>query len=243
MLLDANQVLDLDANNRVRWKIENLEQVLDIQRLPGERVLLAEHRGNRVTERNSKGEILWEKKVAEPLSAQRLANGNTFIANRFAIMEVDGMGKEVFLYNRPAGERIMRAGKLPGGDMLLITDLGVRRFVRINRFGKEIKSFGVEVATSGGRIDLTPAGNVLIPDLENHRVVERDMDGKVVRELSVEEPITALALPNGHILVTSMSQKCAFELDRAGKEVWEYRRDTARNQGCATLKSGVRSHS
>jgi HEAT repeat protein len=226
VLLDLGAVVDLDATNRVRWRIDKLEQPLDVQRLNNERVLVAEHRGNRVTERNSKGEILWQKRIAEPLTAQRLANGNTFIANRFGLVEVDRAGKEVFAYNRPNGEEIMRARKLPGGDILLITQLGVTRFVRLDRFGKEIKSFGVEVATSGGRIDLTPAGNVLIPELHQQRVVERDMDGRVMRELVVQQPITAAALPNGHVLVTSMSQKRAIEFDRAGREVWEYRRDS-----------------
>jgi hypothetical protein len=225
VLLDDNQVVDLDAGNRVRWKIE-VEMPLDIQRLPGEKVLLAEYKNNRVTERNNKGEILWQKKIAEPLVAQRLSNGNTFIANKFGLSEIDKTGKEVFTYNRPNGEQIMRARKLPGGDILLVTQLGVVRFVRLDRFGKEIKNFGVEVSTSGGRIDLTPAGNVLIPELHNQRVVERDMEGKVVRELSVQQPITATALPNGHVIVTSMSQKRAVEFDRAGKEVWEYKRDT-----------------
>jgi hypothetical protein len=141
-------------------------------------------------------------------------------------VEVDRTGKEVFSYTRPTGEEIMRARKLPGGDILLITQLGVTRFVRLNRFGKELRSFGVEVSTSGGRLDLTPAGNVLIPEMYNQRVVERDMDGKIVRELPVQQPINALALPNGHVIVTSMIQKRAVEFDRAGKEVWEYKRDT-----------------
>jgi hypothetical protein len=60
----------------------------------------------------------------------------------------------------------------------------------------------------------------------NNRVVERDADGKVVRTLPVAEPIAAVYLPNGHLLVTSMSQKRAVELDRSGKEVWEYKRTT-----------------
>jgi HEAT repeat protein len=226
VLLDVKQVVDLDASNRVRWTIDNIQSALDVQRLPGEKVLLAEYGANRVTERDSKGTILWEKAVPEPLVAQRLANGNTFIANSAGLIEVDRDGKEVFNYNRPAGEEIKRARKLPGGDILLITELGVRRFVRIDRFGKQIKSFGVEVETSGGRIDLTAAGNVLIPELHNHRVVEFDMNGKIVRSLAVQQPITAAVLPNGHILVTSMSQKRAIEFDRAGKEVWEYKRDT-----------------
>jgi hypothetical protein len=29
-------------------------------------------------------------------------------------------------------------------------------------------------------------------------------------------------LPNGHILVTSMTTNRAVELDRTGKQVWEY---------------------
>jgi hypothetical protein len=226
LLLDVGEVVDLDASNRVRWRFDKVQQPLDIERLSDERVLLAEYKGNRVTERDSKGEVVWQLKIPEPLTAQRLPNGNTFIANRFGLVEVDRTGKEVFKYTRPAGELIMRARKLPGGDILLITELGVTRFVRLDRFGKEIKSFGVEVSTSGGRIDLTAAGNVLIPELHQQRVVERDMEGRVVRELAVQQPITAASLPNGHVLVTSMSQKRAIEFDRAGREVWDYRRDT-----------------
>jgi F0F1-type ATP synthase epsilon subunit len=226
VMLDTNQVLDLDAGNRVRWKIDGVEMPLDIQRLSGERVLLAEYKGNRVTERNNKGEVIWQHKITEPLVAQRLANGNTFMANRSGLVEVDKTGKEVFTYNRPAGEEIMRARKLPGGDIVMIAQLGVARFVRIDRFGKEVKSFGVEVATSGGRIDVLPNGHVLIPELHHHRVVERDMEGKQVREIAIQQPIAAVALPNGNVVITSMSQKRAVEIDRAGKEVWEYKRDT-----------------
>jgi hypothetical protein len=225
VLLDKNAVVDLDASNRQRWKIE-AEMVLDIQRLPGEKVLLAEYKGNRVTERNSKGEVVWKYHISEPLVAQRLANGHTFIANKEGVFEIDRKGKEVFSYTRPNGEQIMRARKLPGGDILLVAQLGVARFVRLNRFGKEIRNFAVEVSTSGGRVDLTPAGNVLIPEMNNHRVLVMDMTGKVVREISVPQPVAAASLPNGHVVVTSMSQNRAVEFDRGGKEVWEYKRDT-----------------
>jgi hypothetical protein len=67
---------------------------------------------------------------------------------------------------------------------------------------------------------------VLIPELPNNRVVERDSDGKEVRSVRVEQPIAAVCLPNGHWLVTSMAQNRAIEFDRAGKEVWEYRRSS-----------------
>jgi hypothetical protein len=226
LLLDDNQVIDLDASKKERWKIDNVQYVLDLQRLPGERVLLAEYKGNRVTERNSKGEVVWSRNVNEPLTAQRLANGNTFIANAEGLVEVTRAGTEVFRWTPPVGQKIMRARRLPGGEMLLVTQLGTTRFVRLDRFGKELSSFGVEVNTSGGRVDLTPAGHVLIPEIYNNRVQERDMDGKIIRTLQVQQPIAAVALPNGHVIVTSMTQRRAVEYDRSGKEVWEYRRDT-----------------
>jgi HEAT repeat protein len=226
VLLDKNEVLDLDASNRVRWRITGLETPLDVQRLSGERVLLAEHAGNRVTERDSKGKVVWQFKVEAPLMAQRLSNGNTFITTKARLIEVDKKGNEVSSYTRPLNDHFMRARRLPGGDTIMITQLGVSRFVRIDRFGKEVSSFGVEVYTSGGRIDMTTAGNVLIPELHNNRIVERSMDGKLVREIAVQQPITAFTLPNGHIIITSMLQKRAFEVGRSGKEVWEYKRNT-----------------
>lgn len=226
VLLDENQILDLDATNKPRWKINDVEMPLDLQRLPGDRVLLAEYKANRVTERNRKGVIVWERKIDEPLVAQRLSNGNTLIANRREVIEIDPAGKQVFRYSPPANAQIMRACKVPGGDILLVTQLGVTRFLRIDRFGKDLRGFAVEVGTSGGRLDVTPAGNVLVPEMYNNRVCEYDADGRIVREISVQQPITAALLPSGNVLVTSMTDKRAVELNRAGREVWEYRRDT-----------------
>jgi HEAT repeat protein len=226
VLLDAGEVLDLDASNRVRWRITGLQKPLDVQRLSGERVLLAEHDGGRVTERDSKGVVLWQHKAASPLAAQRLPNGNTFITTKKRLIEVDPKGNEVWSYSRPLGEDFKRARRLPGGDILAVVDLGVSRLVRINRFGTDLSSFGVEVYTIGGRVDLTPSGTVLIPEMHNNKVTERTLDGTVVREIKVPMPITAFSLPNGNVLITSILEKRAVEVARSGKEVWEYRRDT-----------------
>jgi len=54
-------------------------------------------------------------------------------------------------------------------------------------------------------------------------VVEYDGQGKTVWEVSIERPVSAMRLPNGHTLVTSMSpQVGAVEFDRAGNQVWQY---------------------
>src|SRR5262249_35143748 len=149
-----------------------------------------------------------------------------FIATRNELLEVDRTGRAVFTYSRPGGESFMKAQKLPNGDIACVTQLGVARFLRLDRNGKELKSFGVQVSTSGGRVDVLPNGNVLIPEMMNNRVVEYDAEGKAVREAAVPQPIAAVGLPNGHWLVTSMNQRRAVELDRKGKEVWQYRSNT-----------------
>jgi hypothetical protein len=231
VLLDQGIVEDLDRANRVRWKIENVDKPLDAQLLSDEeRVLVAEYQANRVSERNLKGEIVWKRNIHGPLAAQRLANGNTFIVTENALIEVDKNGKEMSSYSRPDGASFMRATKLRNGDVACIVQLGgLTRFVRLTPSGrdfKEVKSWGVQVRTSGGRIDVLPNGHVLIPEMDNNRVVEYDADGQSVWETAIDQPIAAVRLPNGNTIVTLMRQNRAVELDRAGKEVWQFKSDT-----------------
>jgi hypothetical protein len=224
VFLDEGKLLELDSAKRERWKIDGLAFPLDAQYLPGDKVLIAEQGGNRVTERDVKtGKIVWEKQVAEPLMAQRLPNGTTLIAARHQIIEVDRGGRTLHTHSRPNGEFIMRAQKLRNGDLAMVAmDANTTRFVRIDAAGKELVSFPVQVRTSGGRIDVLPNGHVLIPEMNNNRVAEYDTTGKVVWSATVPQPIAAVHLPNGHILATSMTTNRAVELDRTGKQVWEY---------------------
>ena len=226
VLLDQGRVLELDSANHPRLQIDRLSFPLDAQLLPDGNVLVAEHNGNRVTERNSKNEIVWEKAIEGPLTAQRLPNGNTFIASRGQVIEVGRDGKELSTIDRPNGELIMKAKKLPTGEIALITQLGTTRFVLLDSKGKERRAFNVNLGYSGGRIEVLPNGNLLLPEAGANRVVEMDKEGGVVWQVAAEQPIAAVRLSNGHTLITSMSEHRAVEVDRDGKEVWEYRQDT-----------------
>jgi outer membrane protein assembly factor BamB len=194
--------------------------------LPEDRVLVAEHNGNRVTERKRTGEIVWEKGVQMPLVAQRLDNGNTFIATVSQFLEVEPSGKVVMTRGLPSGESIMKAQMLANGDIACVTSPPSPRFVRIDAAGKEIQNFPVSVHTSGGRIDVLANGHVLVPEMKNNRVAEYDANGKVVWQVPFNQPIAAVRLANGDTLVTSLNQPRAVELDRTGNEVWEYKTDT-----------------
>jgi len=238
VLLEKGSVVELDAHNQPRLQIDGLKFPLDAQMLPGDRVLVAENKGDRVTERNRKGEVVWEKKVPSPLVAQRLRNGHTFMALQLIpqnpqgpqLLEVDREGKELFSYTFPRGEMVMKAAKLPNGDIACVTSL--RRFVRLDAWGKELQTFPqVLVSTIGGRIDVLPDGNLLVPEKDNDRIVEYDASGNVTWQISFPKPVAAVHLPNGNTLVTSFEPlpgrpSRAVEVDRSGKEVWSYEADT-----------------
>lgn len=223
VLLDRGRVQEVDRAGKVRWQVEGLQFPLDVQWIPGGRILVAEQPVHRVSERNRKGEIVWQKNVPNPLVAQRLPNGHTFIATYDHLLEVDRTGKEVFSFP-VGGQRVMRAQKLANGDMAyVVMGNGTPEYVRLDARGKELKRFPANVQTSGGRIDVQPNGRVLVPQMAENKVTEYDAQGKAVWEANVDSPIAAVRLANGHTLVTSMNQKRAVELDRAGKEVWEFR--------------------
>jgi hypothetical protein len=226
VLLDKGKVMELGPNNQVRWEVSDLQFPLDVQYLPGDRILVAEGQGGRVTERNFKGEILWKYEIASPLMAQRLPNGNTFITAANQMVEVDPKGKQVFSHVRDNGSGFMRGKKLPNGDIACVLDEG--RFVRMDAKGKELETFPIDIQTSGGRIEVLPNGRVLVPQFSTGKVVEVTPDGKVQWEVMApfDKPIAALRLPNGNTLVTSMPHFRAVELDRDGKVVWEYKTDT-----------------
>jgi HEAT repeat protein len=228
VLLERGEVMDLDAANKPRFTLDGLIFPLDAQLLPNDHVLIAEHNGNRVTERTSKNEVVWTKNIDQPLVAQRLANGNTFIATHTTCVEVKPNGDEASSFTPPNGEQIMKAQKLRNGDIALVLQLGGTRFMRVDAKGKEVgKSFPVQVKYSGGRIDVTPAGNVVVPEADANRVAEYDAQGKVVWEATCEQPVAAVRLPNGNTLVTSfLPDQGAAELDRAGKKVWQYKQAT-----------------
>jgi hypothetical protein len=225
VLLNAGRVIDVDAGGKTLWQVEGLKFPLDAQYLPGDRVLVAEYEGGRVSERNRKGEVVWEKKVLNPIVAQRLPNGNTFIATSSRLLEVDPSGREVWEQPPPQRGRVMKALRLRNGDVAVVTMLGGSRFFVIDREGTIRHSFGVELSTSGGRLDVLRNGHVLIPERGHGRVAEYDKAGKVVWQARFTDPVAAVRVARGNVLVTGMNSEKAVELDRKGKVVWEHKAD------------------
>jgi hypothetical protein len=205
------------------WEIAHLNNSLDAYVLPGSRVLIAEYGSSRVTERDFKGNVTWEKKLGEgPYAAQRLPNGRTFIATRTRLLEVDRDGKEVFTLTVQS----RAAFKFPDGTIALLGD--DKKYRRYDSSGKELSSVHIEFnrGNSVGGVEFLQNGRIIV-DVGN-AIREYDGTGKKVWEATVNQADGIQRLPNGNTLVATMHEHRVVELDRAGKVVWERKFDARR---------------
>jgi HEAT repeat protein len=216
--LDQGQVLELGPDGKPRWQLNGLQGPSDAQVLPNGRVLITEMHNGSVSERTLKNEVVWQKQVNLPMGAQRLPNGNTFIVMRNQLVEVDRAGKEVFTYPRPEGN-ILAAQKMRDGQIICLTS---SMCIRLDSAGKELRSFRL---VGPGRIhgmDVLPNGRVLVAQTWQNKVVEYDSTGRVSWEMAVTQPISAVRLPSGRLLVANQQwPPKVVEMDRTGKVVWE----------------------
>jgi HEAT repeat protein len=223
---NIGRVQEIGPDRKPRWVINNLQYPVDAFVLGGDRVLIAEYNGRRVSERNFKGDVLWQKEglTASATNAQRLANGDTFIATQNELLVVDRSGKTVFSKPMPIG--LVAAYKGRDGVFTCLTNNG--QCVRLSAEGKELNTFaaGRDAGWTSG-IDVLPNGHVLISQPNMNTVTEMDTEGKSVWTAKTPGITTATRLANGHTLVASQPGQKLTELDREGKTVWEYKDDFA----------------
>jgi hypothetical protein len=213
-----SKVMEIGRDGKTRWELNNLQYPFDAQMLPNGNVLVAEFHGRRVTERNMKGEVVWQHAAVWPIACQRLPNGNNFIATRNQIMEIDRDGKALYTIQRPAHD-ILAVRKLRNGEIGCV--LNSQRYIRLDTQGKELGGFACGAVQNYVQFDVLPNGNVLIPQQGTNKVVEFDSAGKQVWEASSMFPYAAMRLSNGRTLVASLNTNEVVELDRSGKVVWK----------------------
>jgi HEAT repeat protein len=218
------RVREVTRDGKVRWAVEGLNFPVDAWVLGGNRILVAEYNGNRVTERDLKGNILWQKTGLRglPVNVQRLSNGNTFIATSADLTEVDPKGKVLSQHTPPNG--VTAACRLRNGETVVLTNDGM--CCRLDAKGKELKRFnsGRNAGWTSG-LDVSPDGKILVAQPNRGQVAEFDRDGKLLWQTAAANITTASRLPSGRVLVASHTGRSATELDRAGRTVWQFRSD------------------
>src|SRR5262249_27585604 len=147
-------------DGKPRWEIKGLSGPFDAIVIGHDRVLIAEHNGQRVTERTFQGEILWQKSTpnAWPIGVQRLRNGNTFIACRNQLLEVDRGGRELYSINR-ANNDVVAARKMRDGQIVCVSTQ--RTVARLDTEGKELKTFTLPAVMNAG-VEVLANGHVLV---------------------------------------------------------------------------------
>jgi hypothetical protein len=218
--LQGNRVYELDRAGNQRWAVTNAGGPCDAVVLPGNRVLIAEYGADRVTERDFKGNVLWERRIPNPVNVQRLANGNTFVATTGGpIVELDRAGKEVRTIPNLAGNTL--AARRSARGVVALTQTG--QCILMDAEGKQLRTFASGQAQNClGGIDQLPNGHILVPQPGRNKVVEFDSEGKTILEVDVQGAMSASGLPNGHILMACQGAQRVCEVDRTGRVVWEH---------------------
>jgi hypothetical protein len=215
-----SRVLEVDRRGKIRWQFNNVNFPVDVHVLGGNRVLISEHNGFRITERDFSGNVIWEKNElpAKPYNVQRLANGNTFVAMANNLMEFDRAGKTVV--NLSIVGDLVAACKLPDGQILYLPRYD-RKCIRLDAAGKVVKSFdSIQDGNGGCVLDVTARGYALVTRGSQSAVEEFDLEGKSMWK--VMGPGMATAVRNGHVIIANYSAGQVSELDRAGNTVWQY---------------------
>ena len=215
----TGRVWEWRADGKPRFDFKDAASPVDARLLPGKRVLIADERGRRVTERDFSGKLIWEKTFDDegPVSVHRLPNGNTFVALYSRVVEVRRDGQIVSSLFIASDGRISDANKLPDGRIgCLTTD---NKLYLLNPEGKVLKE--VETESYGG-VEALPNGNILVSQTQVNKIIEVDKTGATVWQCQIPGAWVGSRQRDGTTLVASQTQAKMYKVDKDGKTIiWE----------------------
>lgn len=217
---DAGCVWLAGRDGKPRWEIHGLDGPNDAHLLSHNRILVAERNASRVTERDLKGNILWQKKVdGGAIACQRMHDGNVLIASWVSVIAVDRNGRKLWTFHHSRGMRY--TCQLKDRRILGIAANGDIFF--LNDKGKLLQTITPEAHGRGAgywaSVELLTNDNLLVALGSAGKVVEINQKGKIVWQANVPNAVSATRLRNGNTLVCNFEQKVVIELDPTGKQV------------------------
>lgn len=214
------------------WTIPN-KRGHDVQPLPGGGVLFTVGADHKVVEVDANRQEVWTccDGLEHPLAAQRLANGNTLIADARAgrVIEVDRAKNVVWEYKSPdIANMRMRNAHRTDKDTTLIAVEAEAKLIEVDRAGKIVWQWQ---APEGNKrrmyMGLRLAnGNTIMPLNDPGEVVEVDPAGKVVRSIGGKSMDIRMVwasgltqLPNGNLLINDYTGRRMLEVDAKGNVI------------------------
>lgn len=175
-----------------------------------------------------------------PCGIERLANGNTLIADAGAesgtgseLIEVDPAGEVVFQWS--GGTRFLHGVKQLANGTIALADTTNDRLLEIDRSGAVLWSSddwsgGTGMLSDGTHLEypnnIAPAGDdrFLVTDRNNDRFVVVDRQGQVSRVFSegIRHPHNCEPLPGGGAIIANSDGDSVDIVDAAGDRIWTY---------------------
>jgi HEAT repeat protein len=226
LLCEPSRVWLCGCDGKTRWEITGLESPNAVQELPGPRFLVLEPYAARLTERDAGGKIVWQvDRLTDDgyVNAQRLPNGNTFLASMEQFVEYGRDGKvvnKVDVTESTDGD-VSDAVKLRSGAVVVRLPSGVAELDGVT--GSVLRGSTVNNLrpVHNGHMAVLPNGNCLLADPRRQRVVELDLAGNIVWEHGAGVVAAVAGLRNGNVLVATQREHWLFEMTRDGRCVWE----------------------
>jgi hypothetical protein len=178
--------------------------------------------------------------VEMPLAVERLANGNTLIADAgdeagsgSEIIEVDSVGSIVWTFNE--GLRFAHSGRRLKNGNTLITDTTNNRLIEVAPDKRIVMSSEEWDGGTGKLSDSSHLhypneafeledGTFLVTDRNNDRCIQVDRKGHIswAFEKELHHPHNGNPLSNGNILIADSDGNRIVELNKKKEIVWSY---------------------
>jgi len=160
--------------------------------------------------------------------ATLLSNGNVIFSRMSGAGMVSPDKKLLWDYPAPPGTEIHSCQSL-GQDRVLIMRNGnpAQAMIINTATGNIEKEIPIPTPVTGTHgqfrhIRMTKAGTLLVPHLGEGKVVEYDLDGKVLWSVPAKSPWQAVRLKNGNTLIAGDWSRYAREVNPKGEMVWEF---------------------
>jgi hypothetical protein len=160
--------------------------------------------------------------------ATLLSNGNVIFSRMSGAAMVSPEKEILWDYPAPPGTEIHSCQFL-GKDRVLIMRNGnpAQAMIINTATGKVEKEIPIPtpITSTHGQfrhIRMTKAGTLLVPHLGEGKVVEYNLDGKVLWSVAAKSPWQAVRLSNGNTLIAGDWSRYAREVNAKGETVWEF---------------------
>ena len=174
------------------------------------------------------GKVEWEYPAPNCNDLWVLPNGNMLFTTGHGVKEVTRDMRVVFDY--PSKSEIYACQRLANGNTF-VGECNAGRLLDVDPQGKIVKEIKLLAdGKDGGHLFMRNARRLandhyLVAHYGDQVVREYDTQGKVVREIpAAGGPLSTIRLANGNTLIACGDEaggRRVFEVDRAGKSVWE----------------------